>query len=75
MGQFSVKTYNPPGSLLSATQQWNHRNNFLVLTMDTFVPTGRYKRTDLANIGTNVCENGGAIFDHGSGGIVLLRAA
>jgi len=21
MGQFSVKTYNPPGSLLSATQQ------------------------------------------------------
>jgi len=33
---------------------WNHRNNFLVLTMDTFVPTGRYKRTDLANIGTNV---------------------
>ena len=21
------------------------------------------------------CENGGAIFDHGSGGIVLLRAA
>ena len=23
MGQFSVKTYNPPGSLLSATQQLN----------------------------------------------------
>ncbi|EQB17923.1 alcohol dehydrogenase catalytic domain-containing protein [Sphingobium lactosutens] len=25
--------------------------------------------------GTVVTENGGAIFDHGSGGIVLLRAA
>jgi hypothetical protein len=32
---------------------WNRKNTFFVLTMDTFVPTGRYKRTDLANIGNN----------------------
>jgi acetate kinase len=35
------------------------------------VPALKARRTD----GTILLENGGAIFDHGSGGIVLLRAA
>lgn len=29
----------------------------------------------VADTGVTALENGGAIFDHGSGGIVLLRAA
>mgnify|MGYP003576031583 CR=1 FL=1 len=32
---------------------WKKGNWNFVATMDTFVPTGRYKRTDLANIGRN----------------------
>jgi len=32
---------------------WNKDNLNIILTMDTYVPTGRYKKTDLANIGRN----------------------
>jgi hypothetical protein len=32
---------------------WSKGNWNFVATMDTFVPTGRYKKTDLANIGRN----------------------
>ena len=37
-------------------------------------PRARNKRQH-REIVNNIDENGGAIFDHGSGGIVLLRAA
>lgn len=32
---------------------WQRKNTFFVATMDTFVPTGSYKRTNLANLGNN----------------------
>lgn len=32
---------------------WNKGNWHYILTMDTFVPTGRYNKNDLANIGRN----------------------
>jgi hypothetical protein len=40
MGQFSVKTYNPPGSLLSATQQKENlrlRRAISDLTLDKLI--------------------------------------
>jgi len=39
-------------------------------------PEERFLQSALCDLGyPSICENGGAIFDHGSGGIVLLRAA
>lgn len=32
---------------------WSKGNSHFVLAMDTFIPTGRYNRADLANIGRN----------------------
>lgn len=32
---------------------WNKGNLNVIATVDTYVPTGRYRRTDLANIGRN----------------------
>jgi len=63
MGQFSVKTYNPSGSLLSATQQ-------KTVTPKAFLaPRYHFRR-----VGSQVVSNGFYFFpDHWSGGAISVR--